>query len=260
MILDALSIPVLFLFLIGTALLAVELGFPVGRWYRREEGLDKYPLESAAKGSLFGLLAFILAFAFGVSATRYQAMRDLAREDFEAIEDVFKTSQLLDEAKGEQVRDLVRKYHQIRTEAISSRKPKVLREGITRSEEINDELWSLTVAYSKDPETTVPRPFVAAVQTMDETHSKRVYKALVTRHPLVIWITLLVLLLASSFMLGFNSGLHGRRSRLPSSLLLICFVAVIVMIVDLDRPFRTLFKQAPSPLAEELTKKMAPEP
>ncbi len=257
---DQLSIPAIFVILVVTVLLVVELGYPLGRWFRREQGLDKYPLESSASSTVLGLLAFILAFAFGVSASRYSEMRDVAREDTDSIEDVYLMSDFLDEEDGRRVRGLVREYHTVRFEAIESRDRKQLGAAIARAEELQDELWAITVPIRNKSDNSVLNQFVSAVHAMMDAHSVRVTKALVTRLPPVIWVTLGVLLLLASLMLGFTSGLHGSRSRLASSIIIISFSAVIVMIVDLDRPFRSLFRHSGDPTAAALLEKMNSDP
>ena len=146
-------------------------------------------------------------------------------------------SEFLSEEDGAKIRKLLRTYHRTKLEAVKSRESKELAAAVTLSSQIHDEIWSITIGTGANP----PAPFVRAVQRMVETHSKLVSKSLTIRLPRPIWWTLGTLLLVSSFMLGFTSALHGRRSRLTTGILLLSFSAVTVMIVDLDRPFRTLF-------------------
>jgi hypothetical protein len=68
--LDAWPISLVFLAIVVVTLIAVEVGFFLGLGIRQEDGLDKYPIENSASGIVLGLLAFILAFAFGVVSSR----------------------------------------------------------------------------------------------------------------------------------------------------------------------------------------------
>jgi hypothetical protein len=253
---DQIPIFVLLVAIVATLMIVIEVGHPVGRWYRKEEGLDKYPLESSANGSVFGLLAFILAFAFGVSAKKFSDLRDLARQDIGAIEDVYRNTEFLPDEEKEVVRSLLYEYHSMRTEAIRSRDLDQLALAIERSDEIHDELWVIAVTLRKKTEGSLLNPFVTSVKVLSDAHTVRVHKAFTTRLPPVAWMTLGALLLIAHFMVGFTSGLHGRRSRLAFVVLSISFSAVVIMIVDLDRPIRSLFRQAEDPLARALLEKM----
>ena len=59
---------------------------------------------------------------------------------------------------------------------------------------------------------------------------------------MMIWYTLAGLTMLTTGLLGMNSGLHGRRSRLVATIFIVAYSLVLLLIVDLDRPFRSLFK------------------
>jgi len=252
------KIPLLGIFamLIVGSIIAVEAGYSFGGWYARDRGLDKYPNESSTRTSVLGLLAFVLAFAFGGSAGRYGDIRDLAREDTAAIEQVFQMCDFLDESDGGKMRGLLREYHAVRLHAIASQDTEKLAEALDRSQELHDEVWEMTVRLRKETEGSLLNPFVSAVRNMMDTHTKRVTKATITRLPGIIWWTLGGLLLLSTLMLGFTAGLHGQRSRLASAILCVSFSAVMLMIIDLDRPLRSLFRHQGDPLGEQLLEQM----
>ena len=200
-------------------------------------------------------MAFLLAFAFGVSAERFGQLRDLARLDTDAIEDVYLMSDFLEEEDGRKVRTLMHEYHRTRQEAIAARDSYVMGKTLERCGEIHDEVWAVSVAARKRSSNTILNNYIVSVQEMMDTHTARVSKALVTRLPMVIWWTLGALFTVSSLMLGMNSGLHGRRSRLASLMVVASFSVVAVMIIDLDRPMRSLFR-FDDPTAAALLEKM----
>lgn len=254
--LDQIPIQWLFLILVSTLTVLVEFTFRLGRWRRGDGGLEKYPLETSANSVVLGLLAFILAFAFGVNASRYAELRDIAREDTDAIKDVYLLSDFLEKNQKQQIRELLYEYHSLRVSAIESRDKKQLGLAIKRSEEIQNALWSRTVEFRLNSDNSVLNQFVAAVNQLMDSHTKRVTKGLVTRLPPIIWITLAALLLLSIGMLGFTSGLHGRRSWLAALIVIFSFSAVLTMIIDLDRPFRSLFQHSGDPSAARLLEQM----
>ncbi|MCA9070385.1 MAG: hypothetical protein KDA84_15745 [Planctomycetaceae bacterium] len=58
---------------------------------------------------------------------------------------------------------------------------------IHRYEEIQNELWTLTVAIRKDSGSGVINPFLTSVNQLMDSRTKRVTKGLVTRMPPIIW-------------------------------------------------------------------------
>ena len=66
-------------------LLAIEVGYRLGRaMHRRSEDEKESPV-SAIAGSVLGLSAFMLAFTFGIVWERYDARKGLVREDAAAV-------------------------------------------------------------------------------------------------------------------------------------------------------------------------------
>lgn len=254
--LDSWPISLVFIAIVILSLVAVEIGFNLGRRIRKEDGLDKYPIENSASGIVLGLLAFILAFAFGVVSSRYGEMKDVAHEDTDAIEDVYIMTDFLPEEPATQARQLLHEYHRTRLDAINSRDREKLSAAVARSEEIHGELWKIVVDARKAENNSILNHLVSMLHEMMDTHAIRVHKGLNTRMPSAIWWTTGGLLGLSSLLLGLSSGLHGKRSRLASGIVTLCFAAVIVMIIDLDRPFRTLFARSEDPTARALLEQM----
>jgi hypothetical protein len=65
---------------------------------------------------------------------------------------------------------------------------------------------------------------------------------LVHRIPEVIWITLFFIGILGTTVIGYRAGLSGTRG-LPATLaLILAFSAVMILIMDLDRPGQSLFQ------------------
>ena len=48
--------------------------------------------------------------------------------------------------------------------------------------------------------------------------------------------------------MGYNAGLAGTRPTLPTIVIVMAFSAIIVLIVDLERPLQTLFEVSQEPM------------
>src|ERR1700752_1969178 len=130
--LDALPLWGLFIVILMVVLLSVEFGYRLGKYRRsRREDEKEAPLGTMV-GATLGLLAFILAFTFGLAASRFDNRRQLVLDEANAIGTTYLRAGMLPE-HGQQFRDLLRAYVAARLDALQ---PGKLVEGIHRSEEI----------------------------------------------------------------------------------------------------------------------------
>ena len=142
----------------------------------------------------------------------------------------------------ESARNLIREYVRLRASVDQMRSVNELGPVVKRSAEIQSELWEIAVRARGESSSVAVNLFVTCVNDLIDTDVSRQTLAIVNRFPPILWCTLGFLGGLSSTMLGISSGLHGRRSRLASSALIVAVSAVAVLIIDLDRPFRSLMK------------------
>jgi hypothetical protein len=220
---------------VAIILLAVEIGFHIGiRRTRKFENERQAPID-AMVGSTLGLLAFMLAFTFGMATSRYEARKQQLLDDVIAIRTVDLRAQLLPEPHRSAIRALLREYVDIRVEV--SRAPGELAQGIAHSEELHDQLWSHAVALGPDLTAT---PFTvsymqALIQMMD-VHSKRLTASVHNRIPGEIWLALYCVAVLAMAITGYRTGIVERRSVIATLIVVLAFSVVIVVIADLDRP------------------------
>jgi len=149
----------LWLVLVGTVsivVLAVEIGFRVGILRARRSQHEREAPLDAMVGSTLGLLAFVLAFTFGMATSRYDSRKQLVIDEMIAIRTVDLRAQLLSEPQRSEIRALLREYVDVRLRGVSD--PNELPRAIARSEELQDQLWSHTAALGQQ----VPVPLAAA--------------------------------------------------------------------------------------------------
>src|SRR5262245_65578452 len=107
--LDLVPIPVLFPLTVLLALVAMEAGRRMAQ-HRRESGVEPEGPMSAAVAATLGLLAFVLAFTFGMAASRFDARKQLVVEDANAIGTTYLRAWLLPEPSGARIRRQLREY------------------------------------------------------------------------------------------------------------------------------------------------------
>jgi hypothetical protein len=76
------------------------------------------------------------------------------------------------------------------------------------------------------------------------THAKLVkaQTAQVNRIPVIIWLTLYFTAVMSMIVVGYQAGLTEKRSPVATISLALAFSAVMMLIMDLDRPLQSLFE------------------
>jgi len=79
---------------------------------------------------------------------------------------------------------------------------------------------------------------------------KRVRAAVWNRIPATIVLVLYAIAFLGLTTMGYNAGLGGSRALAPAIVLVLAFAAVIVVIVDLERPRQTLFQVSQEPMTD----------
>jgi hypothetical protein len=244
--LDALPLWGLFVAILVVVLLSVEIGYRVGKFRERQVQEKETPVGEMV-GATLGLLAFLLAFTFGLAATRFDTRRELVVEEANAIGTTYLRAGMLPERR-EEVRALLRDYVDVRLDAV---KPGRLAEGVARSENIQDRLWELTTSIAeKNPQSIVVGLYVQSLNEMIDLHAKRLKAAVRNRIPSVIWIALYGISILSFAAMGYHSGLTGTVRSLAILAVSFTFSVVIFLIADLDRPQEGFLTVSQEPLTD----------
>jgi hypothetical protein len=231
--LDALPLWGLFLVILLVVLLSVECGYRLGKFRRSRSEQEKEAPVGTMVGATLGLLAFILAFTFGLAAARFDTRRQVLLDEANAIGTTYLRAGILPEQR-EEIRALLRDYVGTRLEAIRSGN---IAEGIRQSENIQHQVWAQAVAVGeKNPNSIVVGLFIQSLNEVIDLHAKRVQAGLRSRIPGAIWVGLFAVAALSLATMGYQAGLVGTRRSLAVLAVAFTFSVVIELIADLDRP------------------------
>jgi hypothetical protein len=230
---DALPLWGLFIVILIVVLLSVECGYRLGRFRRRRSEQEKEAPVGTMVGATLGLLAFILAFTFGLAAGRFDTRRQVLLDEANAIGTTYLRAGMLPE-RGEEVRRLLRDYVRTRVDAVRSGE---VTAAIRRSEDIQQQVWTEaeTVAQ-KNPNSIVVGLFIQSLNETIDLHAKRVQASVRSRIPGAIWVGLFSIAVLSLMAMGYLEGLSGTRRSLAVLAVAVAFSVVIELIADLDRP------------------------
>ena len=245
--LDAIPLWGLFLGAIVVFFLAVEGGYRLGLWRHVHVAEEKESPVGAMVGTILGLLAFLLAFTFGLAATRFEERRHTVLEEANAIGTTYLRTRLLPEPQRTETARLLREYVDVRVRGVQEQK---LSEALARSEELQELLWAQAVKAAEKTRDPITGLFIQSLNETIDVHAKRVLVGLRSRLPMSIWVGLFFLALLGMASVGYQAGLSATR-RSPAMLgLVLAFAGVLFLIADLDRGFEGFLSVNQQPMID----------
>jgi len=241
--------------LLVAMVIAMEIGY---RLSRRTRGLPTAVSRrnvNAMQSSILGILALLLAFSISISLQRFDQRSEQVVDEANAIGTAYLRTQLLRPAARAELQPMLRDYLALRVKdtsmtTVSGEKRDVV---LDAAEKAQGELWAGAVrAAEVDPSPVTSGLFIQAINEMIDSYGRR--DAGLNRHvPEVVLFLLYAALVMTGAVVGINSGLSGHRPSRGSSLAMVLLVvALVFLIVDLDRPRRGLIRVSHAPLIDLL--------
>ena len=211
------DIPLWLLFL-GTILLVVgtiELGYLLGKASRRRSVDEKESPVSAITGTVLALLAFILAFTFGIVADRYDDRRELVREQADAIRTAYLTADFLPEPGRDESKDLFHTYVATLVQAASSGHLANNPDQIEEMQTIQSQLWDIAAANVQGGDTSDTSSLYAeSLTNMDSVLATRIAVSVQSRLPTGLWFVLYVLVALAMVAVGYQTAIADSQTNL----------------------------------------------
>jgi hypothetical protein len=247
-LLDSLPIGGVFVAFAIVTLLCYEGGFRLGRWWQdREPGEQEGPTGFLV-GSILALLAFLLAVTMGMASDRFDARRAVVLNEANAIGTTYLRAGYLPEPASSQIRELIRQYVPLRIVITDTAN---VAADIQRSDELLAQLWTISegVAKTTDQGDLVSLYLDSLNETID-LNETRVVAGLYARVPETVVLLLVGGSALSLAMVGYSAGLTKRRGLLNAIVLVLALGAVIMIVVDLDRPREGFIQVSQQPLID----------
>lgn len=238
-VLDVLPLWTLFPITLVIGVLSVEAGCRVARYRRRRNpDASEVPVAPIVAATL-GLLAFMLAFTFGMAASRFEERRQAVLSEANAISTSYLRAATLPEPMSADSRNLLREYVDVRLAAADADKTL---QAIAKSEELHGRLWAEAVGAAQKERSPMISLFMQSLNDVINLHEKRLMAGLYSRVPGAIWLGLYSLLVLAMMVMGYYEGISGARRSLAVFALVVAFAAVLFLITDLDRPGKGLLQ------------------
>lgn len=228
---DWFSLPAVFLLSLIFSMVAIYTGIRLSKIGQQQDG-GSY---GSVVGATIGLLAFLLAFTFNMAATRFDARKQLLLDEVNVINTTYLRAGLIAQPYRAEARKLIRRYVDLRVEAISH--PDMLTKIVEETEKIQKQLWSMLVSLNDENKlVATDRFYIQSLNNMFDLQTKRVVVALQTRIPSTIWLGLYVVAVVAMVAVGYQFGAKQQRASLFVGVFMaIAFSSVLTLIADLDR-------------------------
>ena len=234
--------------MVALLLAACEIGYRLG--LARAGAPDSLrTLMSGIGGAMLGLLGLLLGFALSMAISRWDIRRDVIIEEANAIGTLSLRAGLLEEPLRGQLGEALRAYTKARIVLGGSRdRPDALRRALIESEDIHAVIWSV-VERANRPSTSNATlgSLISSANAVIDLHELRV-SSLQNQLPSALFYLLLSLAALSVAFLAWSFGAASHRGRAPMMLLAILIGAVLLLIMDVNRPQRGIIEVGVAPL------------
>lgn len=246
-LLDPVPISGIFLLFAILALLGYEAGFRIGTWWQdRTPGEQEGPTGTLV-GSILALMAFLLAVTMSMASDRFDTRRGLVLQEANAIGTTYLRAGYLPAPANAEMRELLRQYAPLRI--APSTLPEV-QQNLAQSDVLLAEMWTIAEDVARTAGNDVVALFIESLNEVIDVNEERVIAGIYARVPETVILLLSVGAILSLVMLGYSSGITGRRSVLSAVVLVIALGAVLTLVIDLDRPRDGLIEVSQQPLMD----------
>jgi hypothetical protein len=236
-----------FLIAIVLSLACVEIGFRLQRYSKN--ALDSDTVTGSMTGSTLGLLAFMLAFTFSVASSRYDARRLLVVKEANVIGTAYLRIDLLEQPLRQRFKDIFREYVDVRINGATNME--TLIPSLKKADELQNKLWAQTAAIGQaHPNYPIYGLFISSVNEVIDVAGERLAAFECSRVPSSVWIALFSVSALGMLGSGYYSGLSGKRNFSETLIMIVAFSTVVLVVVDLDRPFEGSIRTPQQPMLE----------
>ena len=228
--------------MLAVLIVACEAGYRLGL-ARRGAPDSLRSLMTAIGGAVLGLLGLLLGFALSMAISRWDDRHDIIIQEANAIGTLSLRASLVEEPLSAQLSESLHDYTKARIEIGRSRdRLETLQAALRESEETHAAIWSVVESANRisTPNATLASLINSANQVID-MHELRI-ASLQNHLPSTLFYLLFSLAALSVGFLAWGFGAAAQRGRTPIFLLAILIGAILLLIMDVNRPQRGMIE------------------
>jgi len=226
--------------LVILALLAAagEIGFRSGS--RKRELQDSYrSLVSGTSAAMLGLLALLLGFTLSMGVSRWDERRDVIVTESNAIGTLWLRAGLLEKHQRDGLRDALRDYADTRIAlggAGGARE--AMRAARSRSEFLHTSIWSVVEQANQPGQSNaVLSSLISGANELIDIHELRI-SSIENSLPAALFLLLITIASVAIWFFAWSFGASSQGRRTANLMLGILISAVLLVIMDVNRPQR----------------------
>jgi len=236
------------LLMLALLLASSEIGYRLG--LAKEGAPDSLrTLMSGTGAAVLGILGLLLGFALSMAIGRWDARREVIVDESNAIGTLSLRAGLLEDPLRDQLREALVAYSGARIELGGSRsRPDALRKARLESEALHVVIWSVVESANR-PNTAnaTLASLISSANELIDLHELRL--ASIENHlPPALFVLLLAMGTLAVAFLAWSFGSASHRGRTPMLLLALLIGAVLLLIMDVNRPQRGMISVGVAPL------------
>lgn len=227
-----------------------EIAFRMGRRRRSEADEATRSMISAVQAALLGLFGLLLAFTFSMAVDRYDARKQLAVKEANAIGTAYLRAGLLAEPHNRTIVELLRRYVDTRVTLFGPHDRALrLLPAYEDTLRLQNQLWDETEAVITKERSPITSLFAASLNEVIDVHEERVV-ARGNHVPEPVLVLVLLFAMVSGATIGYSSGMMIRRVNLQLYTYALTVVVLLMVVLDLDRPRRGLIQVSTTPMLD----------
>lgn len=241
----SLPLPLVALLTLGLILGAIYAGQGLYSLVKRSRPDTVIEPSGTAVGALMGLLAFMLAFTFGMGSTKLNDRKDALLQEINAVGTLYLRAEILSKDKEAQVRGLLKDFVKIRVDL--QRGDVEVDEALKKSDDLCMALWTIAADAAKENNGPAEALVVAATNELIDRYEERVFHGL--QHlPIVIWASLIAMSILAMLAMGYQLGMSEKVSHIVNVLVALTFAGALMLIADYDRYDAGFFQIPEAPM------------
>ena len=242
---------------------AGEVGFRLGS--RRQDSRDSFrSLMSGIGAAMLGLLALLLGFTLSMAVSRWDARRDVIVKESNAIGTLWLRAGLLEEPLRTDLRNALREYTDARIVLSRSGADRdalaAARSARIKSESLHASIWA-AVERANQPGRSNPAlaSLIPSANELIDMHELRV-ASIFNFLPAPLFLLLLTVAAVAVGFLAWAFGAANQGGRTAILMLALLIAAVLLLIMDVNRPQRGRIKIGSESLERVRETMAAPTP
>lgn len=221
---------------------AGEIGFRLGS--RRQESQESFrSLMTGTGAAMLGLMGLLLGFSLAMAVSRWDARHGMIVNESNAIGTLWLRAGLLEEPLRGDLRDALREYTDTRIALGGSRGDlDALRTARSKGESLHTSIWSV-VERANQPgrSNAVLSSLITAANEVIDIHELRL-SSIMNFLPAPLFLLLFTLAAVAISFLAWSFGAANQGGRIAILMLGLLIGAVLLLIMDVNRPQRGRFK------------------